>query len=435
MEKEKFTEKNFLKLYLIFLAIVFTIFGIVYYSSTTVVVNWSRNKETEWTYKEAMNILKKSGFSEISTEPYNILTKKIGTENDLKVADISIDSKLNFNSNDRFSETAPVVIKYYNFSDDTIKLKINSDGNLPSTNVVEDKYSQIKYYEKMGFQNVNIIENKKLTDKDSNDYGLIEDVLLTNNKDSYKLYSVRNPSPDYKNKKNYDCLYINKDVPIYLKINTPKDGYASLNKELLYKNINITKEKLKENGFINVEYIAIENPDFNNDEIVEINYLTKDKHKKILSENVIISNDSSISVIYCDNNKAEKKPSTQENSTKQDDNTSELTTSITPYNDYIKNVKTMSELINTSSGIAIIDSVEGTGVAPFINVNLNSSITQYSNLQIQSFINNLNESLVSIGRTNGYDFPAFYYYVDGIKVATNRYIVDPNEVNFEDIFE
>lgn len=53
-------------------------------------VNWSRNKETEWTYKEAMNILKKSGFSEISTEPYNILTKKIGTENDLKVADIKV---------------------------------------------------------------------------------------------------------------------------------------------------------------------------------------------------------------------------------------------------------------------------------------------------------------------------------------------------------
>ncbi|MHC3865630.1 hypothetical protein ACXOM2_09690, partial [Streptococcus thermophilus] len=66
-----------------------------------------------------------------------------------------------------------------------------------------------------------------------------------------------------------------------------------------------------------------------------------------------------------------------------------------------------------------IDSIEKDYVYPSANVKLNIAFASYSNMEIKSLVQTLNENLVKIANSKGENNPQFHYYISGVKIGEN----------------
>lgn len=99
-------------------------------------------------------------------------------------------------------------------------------------------------------------------------------------------------------------------------------------------------------------------------------------------------------------------------------------------NNYYEAMSSAVQTVNTSLGTTAIDSIDKDLVYPAANVNLNIVFASYSNMEIKSLVQTLNESLVKIAHSKGVDNPQFHYYISGVEIGENRSIMDPSKVKF-----
>lgn len=99
-------------------------------------------------------------------------------------------------------------------------------------------------------------------------------------------------------------------------------------------------------------------------------------------------------------------------------------------NDYYDALSSAAQTVNTSLGTNAIDSIDRGYSYPAANVNLNIVFASYSNMEIKSLVQTLNESLVKIAHSKGVDNPQFHYYISGVEIGENRSIMDPSKVKF-----
>ena len=99
-------------------------------------------------------------------------------------------------------------------------------------------------------------------------------------------------------------------------------------------------------------------------------------------------------------------------------------------NDYYEALSSAAQTVNTSLGTTAIDSIEKDYVYPSANVKLNIAFASYSNMEIKSLVQTLNENLVKIANSKGENNPQFHYYISGVKIGENRSIMNPSEVKF-----
>ncbi|MHC3882544.1 hypothetical protein ACXOM0_09820, partial [Streptococcus thermophilus] len=70
-------------------------------------------------------------------------------------------------------------------------------------------------------------------------------------------------------------------------------------------------------------------------------------------------------------------------------------------NDYYEALSSAAQTVNTSLGTTAIDSIEKDYVYPSANVKLNIAFASYSNMEIKSLVQTLNENLVKIANSKG----------------------------------
>lgn len=99
-------------------------------------------------------------------------------------------------------------------------------------------------------------------------------------------------------------------------------------------------------------------------------------------------------------------------------------------NDYYKAMSSAAQTVNTSLGTTAIDSIDKGSVYPVADVKLNIVFASYSNMEIKSLVQTLNESLVKLAHSKGEDYPQFHYYISGVEIGENRSIMDPSKVKF-----
>ena len=99
-------------------------------------------------------------------------------------------------------------------------------------------------------------------------------------------------------------------------------------------------------------------------------------------------------------------------------------------NDYYEAMSSAAQTVNTSLGTTAIDSIDKDLFYPAANVKLNIVFASYSNMEIKSLVQTLNESLVKIAYSKGEDNPQFHYYISGVEIGENRSIMNPSEVKF-----
>lgn len=99
-------------------------------------------------------------------------------------------------------------------------------------------------------------------------------------------------------------------------------------------------------------------------------------------------------------------------------------------NDYYEAMSSAAQTVNTSLGTTAIDSIDKGSIYPVADVKLNIVFASYSNMEIKSLVQTLNESLVKLAHSKGVDYPQFHYYISGVEIGENRSIMDPSKVKF-----
>jgi hypothetical protein len=96
---------------------------------------------------------------------------------------------------------------------------------------------------------------------------------------------------------------------------------------------------------------------------------------------------------------------------------------------------TYRKTINSSTGMAVIDSIEQGATDTVIHVALNAGFATLSKSEAQTTINTMNGQIVGIANGDGLDYPQVYYFIGGQEVGVNHYLVDPTQVNFKGMLD
>ncbi|WP_205288416.1 hypothetical protein [Lactococcus cremoris] len=89
-----------------------------------------------------------------------------------------------------------------------------------------------------------------------------------------------------------------------------------------------------------------------------------------------------------------------------------------------------AQTVNNNLGSTAIDSIDKGSIYPVLDVQLNIIFASYTNMEIKSLVQTLNESLVQIAINNGQTHPQIKYYISGVSIGENRSILNPSEVKF-----
>ncbi|MDU7038576.1 MAG: hypothetical protein E6346_04245 [Lactococcus lactis] len=89
-----------------------------------------------------------------------------------------------------------------------------------------------------------------------------------------------------------------------------------------------------------------------------------------------------------------------------------------------------AQTVNNNLGSTAIDSIDKGSIYPVLDVQLNIIFASYTNMEIKSLVQTLNESLVQISINNGQTHPQIKYYISGVSIGENRSILNPSEVKF-----
>lgn len=99
-------------------------------------------------------------------------------------------------------------------------------------------------------------------------------------------------------------------------------------------------------------------------------------------------------------------------------------------NDFYEAMSSAAQTVNENLGNTAIDSIDRGSIYPVADVQLNIIFASYSNMEIKSLVQTLNENLAKIAYSKGENNPQFNYYISGVKIGENRSIMDPSEVKF-----
>ena len=99
-------------------------------------------------------------------------------------------------------------------------------------------------------------------------------------------------------------------------------------------------------------------------------------------------------------------------------------------NDFYEAMSSAAQTVNENLGDTAIDSIDRGSIYPVADVQLNIIFASYSNMEIKSLVQTLNENLAKIAYSKGENNPQFNYYISGVKIGENRSIMDPSEVKF-----
>lgn len=356
-----------------------------------------------------LNDFEEAGFENIEVLPLKDLDS--GTEQDRIVKSITISNDENFDENQRFRKNTPIRITYHDFSDKAIysdKLKIENK----SEDTKEKFVSQ-------GFKNVKIKKvelevgpsselNKQTITIDGQN--MKEDFFYS--KDSKVVISETILSPN--------ALVVEKlDIPDPIKYSNiveslKKEGFNNISLKAFKTTTTSSHDNLKQLNIDEIKYTTVENTIFKKDLPVVVEYF--DASEQIVKEKKEAEEKERIA-------REEKEKEEREEKNKR-----------VKLEVYYNSIQDAIDTVNSQLGMTAVERIQQTSVTPGIEIYLGYTIASYSITEIQIIISTLNQSLVSIARSQGVS-PRFYYYLGGQEVAVNRYITAPDEVKFTGILK
>lgn len=265
-----------------------------------------------------------------------------------------------------------------------------------------------------------------LSEKLIKDFSLTDDSIL---KTENQISKVLIPSDKHRlNKKLDNKIYnfLDSEIEKGIKSHNVK-SIDSVVGELKYEKNDNQREKLKEkaeNGKNKIQYYNLnerisaaentKNESSLNDLLSSVESMNSSEEKsKLLNKINTIKDD-----IAKDKAENEKKVEEEKKAKEKESKN---------FSNYFNSVENFISDINQAVGSSVIDSVSSRDVKPGIDVHLNSSIMAYNNYK--EIVSLINVKLVENANNNSVA-PLFHYYVDGLEIGVNRYILDPNKVKF-----
>ena len=99
-------------------------------------------------------------------------------------------------------------------------------------------------------------------------------------------------------------------------------------------------------------------------------------------------------------------------------------------NNFYSAMTSAAQTVNNNLGSTAIDSIDKGYIYPAVDVQLNIVFASYTNMEIKSLVQTLNENLVKVAIDNGEANPQIKYYISGVSIGENRSILNPSEVKF-----